>query len=98
MMLSSDAGTVLSSSLTVCIGNASLEPYNTQGIPSWAIPIVVSLVAGTVLLPVLARKAQLKTNSRTASNDGGDLTSGRQGIEETKGSGSLYEQYYKDKK
>ena len=51
----------------------SLETYEKEGIPPLIIPLVVSLVAGTVLLPLIARKLQLKRNTRARNPTDEDI-------------------------
>ena len=44
---------------------AKVEPYEPGGIPFWVPPVFISLIIGTVILPQIARKFQLKKNTRT---------------------------------
>jgi len=44
---------------------AKVVPYEPGGIPFWVPPVFISLIIGTILLPQVARKAQLKKNTRT---------------------------------
>ena len=44
---------------------AKVVPYEPGGIPSWVPPVFISLIIGTIILPQIARKFQLKKNTRT---------------------------------
>ena len=44
---------------------AVLESYETSGAPPFFAPLVVSLIIGTILLPKIARKFEMKKNTRS---------------------------------
>ena len=47
---------------------AKVMPYERGEMPGWVIPIIFSLVVGTVALPQIARKVQVAKNSRNLTD------------------------------
>ena len=48
--------------------SAQLEAYEKQGVPDIVLPLIVSLIVGTILLPLTARKFQKDRNTRSIKN------------------------------
>ena len=48
--------------------SAQLEAYEKQGVPEIVLPLIVSLIVGTILLPLTARKFQKDRNTRSLKN------------------------------
>ena len=66
---------------------AQLEAYEKQGVPSIVLPLIVSLIVGTILLPLTARKFQRSRNTRSAAEKGV--------LKEPEDAAGAYEKYYK---
>ena len=66
---------------------AQLEAYEKQGVPSIVLPLIVSLIVGTILLPLTARKFQRSRNTRSAAEKGL--------LKEPEDAAGAYEKYYK---
>ena len=66
---------------------AQLEAYEKQGVPSVVLPIIVSLVVGTILLPLTARKFQKNRNTRSLKDKGMQ--------QEPEDAAGAYEKFYK---
>lgn len=66
---------------------AQLEAYEKQGVPSIVLPLIVSLVVGTILLPLTARRFQRNKNTRSIAEKGMQ--------QEPEDAASAYEKFYK---
>lgn len=64
------------------------EQYEKEGVPELVPIIVVSLVVGTILLPLTARKMQKNRNTRSLKD--------RKLLDEPDDAASAYEKYYKN--
>lgn len=67
--------------------SAQLEAYEKQGVPSIVLPIIVSLIVGTILLPLTARKFQKDRNTRSLKDKGMQ--------QEPEDAAGAYEKFYK---
>ena len=67
---------------------AQLEAYEKQGVPDVVLPIIVSLVVGTILLPLTARKFQKDRNTRSIKDKGMQ--------QEPEDAAGAYEKFYKN--
>ena len=68
---------------------AQLEAYEKQGVPDIVLPVIVSLVVGTILLPLTARKFQKDRNTRSIKDKGMQ--------QEPEDAAGAYEKFYKNK-
>jgi hypothetical protein len=48
---------------------ATIQPYEREGLPFWVVPVSISLVIGTLIVPKIAVRAQKKKNSRSINWD-----------------------------
>ena len=69
---------------------AQLEAYEKQGVPDIVLPIIVSLIVGTILLPLTARKFQKDRNTRSIKDKGMQ--------QEPEDAAGAYEKFYKNNK
>lgn len=67
--------------------SAQLEAYEKQGVPDIVLPIIVSLIVGTILLPLTARKFQRDRNSRSLKDS--------KMQQEPEDAAGAYEKFYK---
>ena len=76
----------LSTSMLLSV-QAQLEAYEKQGVPSIVLPLIVSLIVGTILLPLTARKFQKNRNTRSLKDKGMQ--------QEPEDAAGAYEKFYK---
>lgn len=84
--LSASPADFFSTSMLLSV-QAQLEAYEKQGVPSVVLPIIVSLVVGTILLPLTARKFQKNRNTRSLKDKGMQ--------QEPEDAAGAYEKFYK---
>jgi hypothetical protein len=84
--LSASPADFFSTSMLLSV-QAQLEAYEKQGVPSIVLPIIVSLVVGTILLPLTARKFQKDRNTRSLKDKGMQ--------QEPEDAAGAYEKFYK---
>lgn len=84
--LSASPADFFSTSMLLSV-QAQLEAYEKQGVPSLVLPLIVSLVVGTILLPLTARKFQKNRNTRSLKDKGMQ--------QEPEDAAGAYEKFYK---
>mmetsp|Transcript_17062 Transcript_17062/g.37925 ORF Transcript_17062/g.37925 Transcript_17062/m.37925 type:complete len:123 (-) Transcript_17062:485-853(-) len=50
-------------------GQATVQAYSREPLAAWTVPTILSLVAGTIALPLVARKRQVNKNTTKAEDE-----------------------------